>query len=64
MDDDVQRILEARGAFVSAYCREKGWPEDPDELTLEQVFEIRAQDGWRNAGSLDLVFVVQPKPER
>jgi hypothetical protein len=49
--------LEARAAFVSEYCRAKGWPEDPDALTMQQVYEIRAQDGWKNAGPLNVVFV-------
>jgi hypothetical protein len=63
-DDDVQRILEARGAFASAYCRAKGWSEDPDELTWEQIFEIRAQDGWKRPGPLHLLITPAPKPER
>lgn len=63
-DDHMQRVLEARGAFVTAYCRSKGWPEDPDELTMEQVMEIRAQPEWKNAAAgqpIAIVNVVAPK---
>jgi hypothetical protein len=34
-----------------AYCRTKGWPEDAAKLSIEQIMEIRAQEGWKNPGS-------------
>lgn len=33
-------LIERREAFVRRYCAERGWPEDPAELTREQLFEI------------------------
>lgn len=44
---DAQRIINGRAEFTREYCRSKGWPESPDELSFEQIFEIRAQPGWK-----------------
>ncbi len=44
----ANKILWARHRFVVAYCESKGWPTNPDELSLDQIFEIREQDGWKN----------------
>jgi hypothetical protein len=41
-----QALINARHAFVVAQCRERGWPEDPNELTIDQILEIRAMPGW------------------
>jgi hypothetical protein len=46
--DRMQKLLEARGAFAVAYCRQRGWPEDPALLSMQQIVEIRKQDGWKN----------------
>lgn len=46
-------FLMARGDFAEKYCIEHGWPTDPLKLSIEQVLEIRKQDGWK-----------QPKIER
>jgi hypothetical protein len=46
---DVKQLLDARARFVEEYCRDKGW--HPDELTLEQILEIRSQPGWRNSAA-------------
>ena len=42
---DLAETLQARDAFVSAYCKEKGW--DRSNLTIEQIMVIRSQDGWK-----------------
>ncbi len=44
----MQRIVDARHAFVLAYCEARGWSEDPEEMTFEQIFEIRSQPGWKH----------------
>lgn len=46
----VQRTVSQRHAIAMAYCREQGWPEDPSELTMEQILEIRRLPAWQEAG--------------
>jgi hypothetical protein len=48
---EIQRIVDTRHAFGVQYCKAKGWSTNPAELSFEQIFEIRAQPGWKNAGS-------------
>lgn len=43
---DFISILEARRIFNTHFCKEKGW--DLDNLSIEQVLEIRKQEGWKN----------------
>jgi hypothetical protein len=38
-------ILRLRGEFVAAYCTARGW--NMENLTIEQLLEIRAQEGWK-----------------
>ena len=38
--------LEARGVFSAAFSMEHGW--DVNNLSFDQILEIRAQDGWKN----------------
>ena len=40
--------LQNRLNYATNYARAKGW--DVKNLTAEQVMEIRAQDGWKEAG--------------
>lgn len=42
-----QRIINARAAFTTKYAREHGWPEDPTEMSIAQILEIREQPEWR-----------------
>lgn len=43
------KLLEARAIFVEKYCAEKGWDfVSYGDLSMEQVLEIRQQDGWKN----------------
>jgi hypothetical protein len=46
MSGDLYALLVTRHAFFLDYCRERGWTADG--LSLEQILEIRAQDGWKN----------------
>lgn len=45
--DQAQAIIDARHAFVQKYCGEQGWPTDGAELTIEQIMQIRQQEGWK-----------------
>jgi aminoglycoside phosphotransferase (APT) family kinase protein len=45
-DEKTAKGLLARKAFIAQYCKGKGW--DADDLTITQVLEIRAQEGWKN----------------
>lgn len=50
MSDDpkgAQRTINARHEFMVAYCTEKGWPTNPEDLSLEQIMEVRSQEGWK-----------------
>lgn len=37
--------MTARMRFIQDYCIERNW--DPDELSLDQILEIRSQTEWR-----------------
>ena len=43
---ETEKVLLARDAFIDKYCAEKGWTKAT--LTMQQILEIRAQDGWKN----------------
>ncbi len=45
---EAQRVIDVRYAFSMSYCRSKGWPEEPAKLSIEQILEIREQEGWKN----------------
>jgi len=50
-DDEAvehQRVLNARAAFSKEYMKKKGWGENILDLSIEQIMEIRAQEGWKN----------------
>ena len=42
----MEKVMLARDAFIDKYCADKGWTKA--SLTIEQILEIRAQDGWKN----------------
>jgi hypothetical protein len=42
---ELQQALILRSAFIESYCAAKGWKEP---LTIQQLLEIRSQDGWKN----------------
>ena len=43
-----QKIVNARGKFCLEYMAKKGWGSDPLGITLDQLFEIRKQEEWKN----------------
>ncbi len=49
----MNEIIIKRIAIAEKYCREKGWPTKPEELTFEQILEIRALPSWKNASKDD-----------
>ena len=42
---EVKEIVKLRDKFVTEYCELKGF--DKNNLTFEQVLEIRKQKGWK-----------------
>lgn len=45
--NEMVNTMISRDAFVNKYCEEKKW--DRETLTIEQILEIRAQEGWKSA---------------
>ncbi len=45
-DEQTKAVLTGRDAFIRAYCQERGW--NPADLSFDQIFEIRKQDGWKS----------------
>ena len=43
-----EQIIEFRNQFVTQYCLTNNW--NKDNLTLEQIMEIRSHSGWKTAG--------------
>lgn len=48
LSTDQEACLRARGKFAEEYCKIRGWPVGINELTMDQILEIRSQDGWKN----------------
>ena len=38
--------ISRRDSFIRKYAETKGW--DVNNLTMDQIFEIRKQGGWKN----------------
>lgn len=45
-NEEQEKVLLARAAFVDKYCKERGW--DKNSLTIPQLLEVRKQPGWEN----------------
>jgi len=43
----TQRLVDGRRRFILDYMEQKGWKGPPEELSMEQIMEIRVQDGWK-----------------
>ena len=39
------QIIKSRDGFARTYCAERGW--DIENLSIEQLLEIRRQSGWK-----------------
>ena len=48
--DDMAQVIRDRHVIVTAYCENKGW--DVDDLSFEQILEIRKQQDWIDAGKI------------
>lgn len=44
----IEIIIQKRGEIVKKYCEKKGW--DFNDLSFEQIIEIRSLTEWQNAG--------------
>ena len=44
--EHIMRVMSARHSVVTKYCGDKGW--DINNLTVEQIFEIRDTEEWKN----------------
>jgi len=44
----MEDFIEKRNKIVRKYCKEKGWPLDLENLTIDQVMEIRSLEEWKN----------------
>lgn len=43
-----QRVINARGEFSFRYMKEKGWGDKLEDLSIQQILEIREQKEWKN----------------
>ena len=43
----TQKVLYARGEFVKAESLRRGWPEDPEKLSISQILEITEMKEWK-----------------
>lgn len=46
LTEDTETNIRGRDAFIKKYCAEKGW--NREQLDIDQIMEIRSQDGWEN----------------
>lgn len=47
LNDEQKKILKAREEFAIKYCAEKGWGSNISDITIDQIMEIRSQEGWK-----------------
>ena len=48
--DELSKAIVTRQQIVANYCKSKGWPTDPTQLSFEQILEIRDTKEWIDAG--------------
>jgi hypothetical protein len=62
-DGTVPEWAQKRHDFTVKYCKSKGWPTDPEKLSIDQIMEIRDQPEWKDAavgyGQQDAVLVMK-----
>ena len=46
----IPDFFQKRYKIVIEYCKEKGWPLNAGDLTMDQILEIRALQEWKDAG--------------
>jgi Arc/MetJ family transcription regulator len=45
---DRDEFLSARRDFSKKYAAEQGWGDDLEKLSMDQIMEIRTQEGWKD----------------
>jgi hypothetical protein len=50
--EKLSEMIERRNNFSVNYCKEKGWTTILENLTIEQIMEIRQQQGWKEIPTL------------
>ena len=48
--DSIIKTISGRTSIAQAYCKSKCWPTELEQLTFEQILEIRALPEWKAAG--------------
>lgn len=48
--DALSKVIVSRQKIAEDYCSKMGWPADPTQLSFYQIFEIRKQQNWIDAG--------------
>ena len=51
IDNKTKMLLTGKDKFAKDYCDKKGWEYSLKKLTIEQLLEIRRQEGWKNPKS-------------
>jgi hypothetical protein len=46
--DHMEKMLKARYEFSMKYMAEKGWGDSFEDLSIDQILEIRDQEGWKH----------------
>lgn len=46
--DTIRSVIEQRQAFNESYMASRGWGTRVEDLTIDQILEIRSQPGWKN----------------
>lgn len=46
--EQLEEMINRRHKVVVDYCKKNGWPTNLDNLTMEQIMEIRSQPEWIN----------------
>lgn len=41
-------LITKRHEFVMNECKRRGWPQDPGQLSIQQILEIRDMPGWKD----------------
>jgi hypothetical protein len=50
--EKVSEMIKRRNEFSVNFCKEKGWTTIIENLTIEQIMEIRHHQGWKEIPTL------------